>query len=69
MIDDIVVADDRVCGVITKMGVRYDCEAVIVTTGTFLRGLIHIGESKMEAGRAGEPSCVFALRQLEKTRI
>jgi tRNA uridine 5-carboxymethylaminomethyl modification enzyme len=56
MIDDLVVESDRVCGVITKMGVRYDCRAVIITTGTFLRGLIHIGESKMEAGRAGEPA-------------
>ncbi len=56
MIDDLVVEGDRVRGVITKMGVRYDCSAVIVTTGTFLRGLIHIGESKMEAGRAGEPA-------------
>jgi tRNA uridine 5-carboxymethylaminomethyl modification enzyme len=56
MIDDIIVHDGKVCGVITKMGVRYDGSAVIVTTGTFLRGLIHIGESKMEAGRAGEPA-------------
>jgi len=56
MIDDLVVEGDRVCGVVTKMGVRYDAGAVIVTTGTFLRGLIHIGESKMEAGRAGEPA-------------
>src|SRR5208283_1504592 len=56
MIDDLVVEADRVCGVVTKMGVRYDCGALIVTTGTFLRGLIHIGESKMEAGRAGEPA-------------
>ena len=56
MIDDLVVEADRVCGVVTKMGVRYDCGAAIVTTGTFLRGLIHIGESKMEAGRAGEPA-------------
>ncbi len=56
MIDDLGVEGDRVSGVVTKMGVRYDCGAVIVTTGTFLRGLIHIGESKMEAGRAGEPA-------------
>src|ERR1017187_8021829 len=56
MIDDLVVDGDRVCGVVTKMGVRYEAGAVIVTTGTFLRGLIHIGESKMEAGRAGEPA-------------
>jgi tRNA uridine 5-carboxymethylaminomethyl modification enzyme len=56
MIDDILVEDGVIAGVITKMGVRYDGGAVIVTTGTFLRGLIHIGESKMEAGRAGEPA-------------
>ena len=56
MIDDLVVEGDKVCGVVTKMGVRYNASAVIVTTGTFLRGLIHIGESKMEAGRAGEPA-------------
>jgi tRNA uridine 5-carboxymethylaminomethyl modification enzyme len=56
MIDDLVVEADKVCGVVTKMGVRYVCGAVIITTGTFLRGLIHIGESKMEAGRAGEPA-------------
>ena len=56
MTDDIVVDGDKVVGVVTKMGVRYDGLAVIVTTGTFLRGLIHIGEAKMEAGRAGEPA-------------
>ena len=56
MIDDLIVEGDKVCGVVTKMGVRYEAGAVIVTTGTFLRGLIHIGESKMEAGRAGEPA-------------
>lgn len=56
MIDDLIVQGDKVCGVITKMSVRYDGSAVIVTTGTFLRGLIHIGESKLESGRAGEPA-------------
>src|SRR5471030_3124765 len=49
MIDDLLVENDKICGVMTKMGVRYDANSVIVTTGTFLRGLIHIGESKMQA--------------------
>src|SRR5712672_1304017 len=56
MIDDLLVESDRVCGVTTKMGVRYNGNTVVVTTGTFLRGLIHIGEAKLESGRAGEPA-------------
>jgi tRNA uridine 5-carboxymethylaminomethyl modification enzyme len=56
MIEELVVAGDQVCGVATKMGVRYDAGTVVITTGTFLRGLIHIGESKTESGRAGEPA-------------
>ena len=56
MIEDLVVENDCVCGVTTKMGVRYYGESVVVTTGTFLRGLIHIGEANMESGRAGEPA-------------
>src|SRR5713226_6446605 len=56
MIEELLVEGDRVLGVTTKMSVRFSGRAVIVTTGTFLRGLIHIGESKMEAGRAGEPA-------------
>jgi tRNA uridine 5-carboxymethylaminomethyl modification enzyme len=56
MIENLVVQGDRVAGVITKMGVCYMGSAVVITTGTFLRGLIHIGEAKMESGRAGEPA-------------
>ncbi len=56
MIEELIVESDRVTGVITKMGVKYSGKTVVVTTGTFLRGLIHIGEAKMEAGRAGEPA-------------
>src|SRR5437867_148765 len=56
MIEELIVENDRVAGVTTKMGVRFSGKTVVVTTGTFLRGLIHIGEAKMEAGRAGEPA-------------
>jgi tRNA uridine 5-carboxymethylaminomethyl modification enzyme len=67
MIEDLVVQRGRVVGVITRMGVCYRASSVIITTGTFLRGLIHIGEAKMESGRAGEPSACglsAALRKL-----
>ncbi|HVM59401.1 MAG TPA: tRNA uridine-5-carboxymethylaminomethyl(34) synthesis enzyme MnmG [Verrucomicrobiae bacterium] len=56
MVDELLVVSDKACGVVTKMGMQYDCQAVIVTTGTFLRGLIHVGEAKLESGRAGEPA-------------
>jgi tRNA uridine 5-carboxymethylaminomethyl modification enzyme len=54
MIDDIVAEDGRVRGVVTSLGTLYRSQAVIVTTGTFLRGLMHIGHESFEAGRAGE---------------
>ncbi|MCG3146714.1 MAG: tRNA uridine 5-carboxymethylaminomethyl modification enzyme MnmG [Verrucomicrobiae bacterium] len=56
MIDDLLVDGDGINGVLTKMGVKYHSKCVVITTGTFLRGLIHIGEEKVEAGRAGEPA-------------
>lgn len=43
----------RVTGVVTKLGVRYRCQRVVITTGTFLRGLCHVGERNFKAGRAG----------------
>ncbi|MCS7048644.1 MAG: tRNA uridine-5-carboxymethylaminomethyl(34) synthesis enzyme MnmG [Verrucomicrobiae bacterium] len=56
MIERLLVASDQVKGVQTKTGVTYHGTTVVLTTGTFLRGLIHIGEAKVEAGRAGEPA-------------
>jgi len=66
MVDELIVEDDRANGVTTKMGVRYEGHAVVVTTGTFLRGLIHIGEAKMESGRAGEPAALLLSDNLRK---
>ena len=50
------LGDGRVLGVITADGCRYQADAVILTTGTFLRGLIHVGPVHFPAGRAGEPA-------------
>jgi tRNA uridine 5-carboxymethylaminomethyl modification enzyme len=47
-------ADGRIAGVVTQSGARISTGAVVLTTGTFLRGLIHIGEEKIPAGRVGE---------------
>jgi tRNA uridine 5-carboxymethylaminomethyl modification enzyme len=54
-VDDVLVVAGRVCGVVTQGGIRFDAEAVVLTTGTFLSGLIHIGLKHHAAGRAGEP--------------
>jgi tRNA uridine 5-carboxymethylaminomethyl modification enzyme len=50
--EDLVIEDGRVRAVLTADGRRLDCGAVVLTTGTFLRGLIHIGERQIPAGRA-----------------
>lgn len=54
MVERIEVLDGRVSGVVTSLGVFYGARAVIVTTGTFLKGLMHIGMESFQAGRAGE---------------
>ncbi len=54
LVVDLVVEDGAVKGVVTELGNRYGAKAVVLTTGTFLNGLIHIGEFKKEAGRFGE---------------
>lgn len=54
IVDELLVEGDRVKGVVGKGGVRYEARAVILTTGTFLRGLVHMGELQLRAGRASE---------------
>jgi tRNA uridine 5-carboxymethylaminomethyl modification enzyme len=55
-VDEIVVADKCIKGVKTRLGAEFTANAVIITTGTFLRGLMHIGSTQIEGGRVSEPS-------------
>ncbi len=55
MVDRILVKDNRVTGVETSIGEIFEAKAVVVTTGTFLKGLIHIGLKNFPAGRMGDP--------------
>ncbi len=64
-VDDLLIAD-RVCGVALKDGRRIGAAAVVLTTGTFLRGLIHIGEKQIPAGRAGEVPALGLSDTLER---
>jgi tRNA uridine 5-carboxymethylaminomethyl modification enzyme len=62
-VEDLIVENGRVVGVQTATGQAYRAAAVVVTTGTFLRGVIHIGEKKIPAGRVGEaPATGLAAR-------
>jgi tRNA uridine 5-carboxymethylaminomethyl modification enzyme len=54
-VDDLIVEGDRVVGAVTQLGVRFRGRAVVVTAGTFLNGLIHVGLNHYAAGRAGDP--------------
>ena len=54
-VEDLIVEGGRVTGVVTAMGVKFRARAVVLTTGTFLGGKIHIGLSNYQGGRAGDP--------------
>lgn len=67
-VDDLLVEQDRVVGVITQLGLRFLAKTVVLTTGTFLSGLIHVGQANYQAGRAGDPpanSLAHRLRELK----
>jgi tRNA uridine 5-carboxymethylaminomethyl modification enzyme len=63
--DDLIIRDGRVCGLKFADGRELSCGAVVLTTGTFLRGLIHIGEQQIPAGRVGEAPALGLSRTLE----
>ncbi len=63
-VEDLVIRDCRVRGVITAAGREFAAGTVVLTTGTFLRGLIHIGERKIPAGRVGEAPAIGLARTL-----
>jgi tRNA uridine 5-carboxymethylaminomethyl modification enzyme len=64
--DDLIVENDRVTGVVTQMGLKIKAKSVILTVGTFLGGLIHIGLQNYSGGRAGDqPSIALADRLRE----
>ena len=65
LVTDILIEDNRVYGVKIQTNIDFFAPMVILTTGTFLRGLIHIGETKFSAGRAGE----FAANNLSQSLI
>jgi len=66
-VEDLLIGDDgRCCGVLTADGTLLTAGAVVLTTGTFLRGVIHIGETQMPAGRVGEAPAIGLARTLAR---
>ncbi|WP_022942203.1 tRNA uridine-5-carboxymethylaminomethyl(34) synthesis enzyme MnmG [Psychromonas hadalis] len=68
-VEDLVVENDRVSGVITKMGVKFSAKTVVLTVGTFLNGLIHIGLKNYSGGRAGDPASIGLAERLKSLPI
>ena len=65
-VDDLIVENDRVTGVVTQMGLKFRSRTVVLTVGTFLGGLIHIGESHHSGGRAGDPPSIALANRLRE---
>ncbi len=68
-VDDLTVLGDRVTGVVTKVGIRFQGKTVVLTAGTFLDGKIHIGLQSHEAGRAGDPAAVSLSARLKELKL
>ncbi len=68
-VDDLLVSGERVSGVVTQLGIRFEARAVVLTAGTFLGGLVHVGLSNYHAGRAGDPPAISLAQRLRELRL
>lgn len=68
-VEDLTVAGDRVTGVVTQLGIRFEADTVVLTTGTFLSGLVHVGLAHHPAGRAGDPASVGLAARLRELKL
>ncbi len=68
-VDDLILEGDKVVGAVTQIGVKFRSKAVVLTAGTFLNGLIHIGLSNYSAGRAGDPPAISLAHRLREMNL
>ncbi len=68
-VDDLILEGDRVVGAVTQSGIRFRARAVVLTAGTFLNGLIHIGLKNYSAGRAGDPPAISLGARLKEMQL
>ncbi len=67
--DDLIVEGGRVVGAVTQLGVRFRADAVVLTAGTFLNGLIHVGLDSYSGGRMGDPPSVSLAARLRELKL
>jgi len=65
-VDDLIVENNRVTGVVTQLGLRFLSKAVVLTTGTFLNGKMHVGLDNAKGGRAGDPPSIALADRLRE---
>lgn len=68
-VEDLLVEGDSVVGAVTQIGFKFKSKAVVLTTGTFLNGLIHIGLTHYKGGRAGDPPAVTLADRLKELNL
>ena len=68
-VDDIILDGERVAGVVTQIGLRFNSRSVVLTAGTFLGGLIHVGMQNYSAGRAGDPPATSLAARLRELNL
>ncbi len=68
-VDDLTLQGNRVTGVVTQLGIRFEARAVVLTAGTFLAGLVHVGLNQYPAGRAGDPASVSLAARLRELKL
>ncbi|MCP4115306.1 MAG: tRNA uridine-5-carboxymethylaminomethyl(34) synthesis enzyme MnmG [Desulfobacteraceae bacterium] len=66
MVEELVIENNRVVGIVEATGFGYSADAVVLATGTFLKGVVHIGSSRIDAGRAGEFASIGLAASLAK---
>ncbi len=68
-VDDVVLSGESVSGVVTQLGIRFDASNVVLTTGTFLAGVIHVGLANYQGGRAGDPPAATLAHRLRELAL
>ncbi|MDB5811063.1 MAG: tRNA uridine 5-carboxymethylaminomethyl modification enzyme MnmG [Betaproteobacteria bacterium] len=68
-VDDLTLEGERITGVVTQLGLRFSASAVVLTAGTFLAGLVHVGLKNYRAGRAGDPPAMSLAARLRELNL